>query len=413
MHFFIISFSHKNSSATFRDSLTFKHDSDKEQFLQTIFQTQNVKELLLLSTCNRFELIGVSEHEAISPQKVLEDIATHASTDVNAVKERAEVYVNLGAIHHLFTVASSLDSLVLGETQIVGQMRDAMTLSKSFNMFGPLLHSAFQMAFKCAAQVRNQTNISKNPVSVASVAVSKAKEVANGIAGKSVLIIGVGEMSELAMKYCLSADAEVTLMNRTYENALALAKPYRVQVLPFEELEQRLNGFDIVFSSTSSNTPIITSNMVMCVEKNRYWFDLAIPRDIEMTACDEIALFRVDDLSTIASENIALREDEAKLSFKLIDSWLETFDGWMKRQALEPLIKSIYQRSDDAVNVEINRALQKGFIEEAQTQNVQKLAHQALKRFLHPIVDSIRLHSSTSDEIIDMLYTILHQETTH
>jgi glutamyl-tRNA reductase len=246
-------------------------------------------------------------------------------------------------------------------------------------------------ALKCAAEVRNATNISSNPVSVASVAVAKAKERVGELAGKKVLVIGSGEMSVITCKHLGAQGADVTVMNRTFEKAEEIAHECGALVRAFEELSYAVNDYELLFTSTGSIQPIITEEMIRPCDFARYWFDMAVPRDIDCNAAEwGISLYYVDDLQEIVSENIALREDEAKVSYVIVRRHVAQFFEWLKTLSIEPLIKSLYLRAGEAADAEASRVIRNGYIPGEYEPAVRKAALQTLKRFLHPFAERMR-----------------------
>ena len=281
--------------------------------------------------------------------------------------------------------------MVVGETQIAGQLKDAYRLSADNGCSGQKISRAMSFAFKCAAEVRNATNISSKPVSVASVAVAKAKESLGDLEGKKALVIGSGEMSVITCKHLGAQGVDVTIMNRTFEKAEKIALECGARVRSFEELSYAINEYELLFTSTGSIQPIITEEMIRPCSYRRYWFDMAVPRDIECDPSDwDIALFYVDDLQEIVSENIALREDEAKISYVIVRRHVTQFFEWLKTLSIEPLIKNLYLRADEAASAEAARVIKSGYLPKEYEYAVQKATHQALKRFLHPIAERMR-----------------------
>jgi glutamyl-tRNA reductase len=413
MHYLIVSFSHKNSTLAIREKLAFVDEVAQLNGMRELVSSPCISESMILSTCNRVEFFcSCSDTEAAS-DTIFTLLSKHSGLTIQELHERADVFDDEGGIHHLFSVASSLDSMVVGETQISGQLKDAFKLSQDNGFSGQKISRAMSYAFKCAAEVRNATNISSKPVSVASVAIAKVKESSGEIAGKKGLVIGSGEMSVITCKHLSAQGVDVTVMNRTFEKAEAIAQECNARVRSYEELAYAINENELLFTATGSLTPIITDEMIKPTSFDRYWFDMAVPRDIE---CDSsvwsIHLFSVDDLKSIVSENIALREDEARLSYVIIRRHVVGFFEWLKTLSVEPLIKNMYLRATDAAFVEANRVIENGYIPKEYEYAVQKATAQALKRFLHPFAERMRDGSDPMriDTLIESMSFLMNQE---
>lgn len=413
MHYLIVSFSHKNSTLAIREKLAFVDEAAQIRAMQALNSHPCISESMVLSTCNRVEIMCSCSDVQSARDALFELLSNHSGLSAHELHERADIFDDESGIHHLFSVASSLDSMVVGETQIAGQLKDAHKLSIENGFSSQKIARAMSYAFKCAAEVRNATNISSKPVSIASVAVAKVKESVGDISGKKALVIGSGEMSVITCKHLSAQGADVTIMNRTFEKAEAIAQECNVRVRSFEELPYAINENELLFTATGSLTPIITDEMIKPAMGKRYWFDMAVPRDIE---CDAelwgIRLFYVDDLKEIVTENIALREDEAKLSYVIVRRHVIGFFEWLKTLSIEPLIKNMYLRASDAALKESARVIEKGYVPEEYEYAVQKATLQALKRFLHPFAERMRDGSDPMrvDALIESMSFLMNQE---
>ena len=413
MHYLTISFSHKNSTLAQREKLAFVDDASKIEILSQMNEHPSISESFILLTCNRMEVVCSCSSVEEAEDHVLTLLSIHSRTGRNELKSRADILNNYGAIHHLFSVASSLDSMVVGETQIAGQLKDAYKLSNENGYCGVKLGRALQAAQKCAAEIRNVTDISSRPVSVASVAVSKARECVGTFQDKKVLVIGSGEMSVITCKHLSAQGADVTIMNRTFSKAQAIAKECNIKARSYEELQYAINEYPVLFTSTGSLSPIITDDLIETCLFDRYWFDMAVPRDIDCeTQTWGIHLFQVDDLKEIVSENIAMREDEARTSFVLVSRHSTTFFETLKTLSIEPLIKNLYALAYASAKDESARVIEHGFVPKEYEYAVQKATQQALKRFLHPIARRMRDGSDAMriDTLIQSMSFLMEQE---
>lgn len=239
MSYLSISFTHKNTDIQTREKIAFSNESSVETFLKSVKADDSIDEVVLLSTCNRVEIMTTSSNIKQSTNKIFDTLAKYSGLDFDNLIEIADIYDNTGAIHHLFSVASALDSLVIGETQIVGQLKDSFRLALSKGYCGKDISKAMNYAFKCAANVRNETSLGTGSVSVASTAVSKAKDIIQNTQGVKALVIGAGEMSELTMKHLNKAGFDIVLISRDIKKAKMLVDTFdfEVDVQAYENLE--------------------------------------------------------------------------------------------------------------------------------------------------------------------------------
>jgi len=400
MNYLNISFSHKNSTIEIREKLSYPSEKDMHGCLTKLNSTELIDESILISTCNRMEVLCSCNDIAGATDHIFKMLSMRAGISIEELEGRADIYDNSSAIHHIFSVASSLDSMVIGETQIAGQLKDAFRFSHDNGYCSKKLARAIKSAFKCAAKVRNATDISSKPVSMASVAVSKLKSLVNDLKGKKALVIGVGEMSDITARHLVNAGADVYIMNRTKHKAEALADLCGTKVLDYEELPHAINEFDILFTATSSPVPIITDEIISSCDFDRYWFDLAMPRDINYNKGERINLYVIDDLKLIVDENLSHREDAAKAAHGIIGRAIVEFFESLASLDIEPVIKEIYEKAYEAALVESTRVISKGFIPKEYEYEAKKMCEQALKRFLHDMTLSMR--NSTDESGVEI-----------
>ncbi len=412
MHYLIVSFSHKNAPLEVREKLTYPNELSKDGCLVRLNNSEAINETILISTCNRMEIFCSCNNIAVAKKHIFTMLSERAGMSIGELEDRADIYDDSSAIHHLFSVASSLDSMIVGETQIAGQLKDAFRFSHDKGHCNSKIARAMRAAFKCAAKVRNVTDISSKPVSIASVAVSKLKSVLCCLEKRKTLIIGVGEMSEITAKHMVSSGADVYITNRTRHKAEDLAKVCEAKVLDFSELANVVNEFEIIFTATSSNTPIITDEIIKPCDFDRYWFDLAVPRDISYSNDNKVNLYVVDDLKSIVNENKGLREDEARKAHGIVGRSVVDFFEWLDTLNIEPMIKDIYIKAYKSAEIEASRAINNGYIPKKYEQEVKKLAEQTLKRFLHDMTKKMRevTHEPKADSISGMMQMLASNE---
>ena len=386
MSYLVISFSHKNIDIKMREKLAFNSEEDKDRFIKTILENEYTKEAVLLSTCNRVEIITRSSNIKISAKDIIKKLASYSRLDFDTLYDRADIYDNDGAVHHLFSVASALDSLVIGETQIVGQLKDAFRFSQAKGHCSTNITRVMNYAFKCAANVRNATSLGTGSVSVASTAVAKAKDIIGNTKGVKALVIGAGEMSELTIKHLISSGFDVVLTSRDLKKAQNLAATFetKIDVEPYVELTQLLAKIPVMITATSAPYPIITKENAPSSSINRYWFDIAVPRDIdENISLHGLEIFSVDDLQDIVNENMSLRAEQAKMAYSIVSRMSIEFFEWLKSLEIEPIVKNLYVKGESIIDKKVKNAIKKGFIKPDDEENIRKLCQTVITEYLH------------------------------
>lgn len=415
MAYMSVSFTHKNTDITVREKLSFSNDVRKKEILRLLASNSAIEECLVLSTCNRVEIFtAVSDFEAAN-KFVLLALSRVSGVSYDELAERADIYEDYGAIHHLFAVAASLDSLVVGETQIVGQLKDAFKFAKQNAYANTAIAAAIDEALKCAARIRNQTEISKNPISVSSVAVAMAKEKLGSLQGADAVVLGAGEMSELACKHLLANGANVTILNRNLTNAQKLTASLigtadgailggrasrddagganlrggvngcaaHIKTDALDNLKKYLNSASLFFSATGSQEPIITDSLLEPKSFKRYFFDIAVPRDVELSQSEDVEVYSVDDLEEIVKKNLLLREEQAQIAYSIVAKCTNEFFKWLRAAASTPIIKALRQSAKQVAEIELAKALKKGYLKHSDAEEARKLIHQVFKAFLH------------------------------
>lgn len=392
MHYLVVSFSHKNSDLTTREKLAFQDEVVQDAFLKEIMSHPVVNEAALLSTCNRIEIVASIKDVFVASDAMFAMLQEHSGLSLEELKGRADIYEDNGAIHHLFAVAASLDSLVVGETQIAGQLKNAFRFAYEKGYCAQKLSRAMHFAFKCAAEVRSSTDISKNPVSVASAAVAMAKEILGELGGETAVVVGAGEMSEITVKHLLNHTVNVILVNRDMDHARAIAETLQgeIDIQPFSRLKELINHHKILFTATGAPHSIITEDMVEACEFRRHWFDMAVPRDVDPLNDPQIRIYAVDDLKDVVERNIALREEQAKEAYSIVGRYVIEFFRWLQSLGVDPIVKSIREQARDSSYKELARAIDKGYLPEEHREAVEKILHGAFNTFLHAPTTKLR-----------------------
>lgn len=400
--YYCISFTHKNTDISTREKLSFSNEDKKREFLRLIHSNNKILESLVLSTCNRVEIfLFLGDSEGIN-EYILNALCLLCNVNKDDLSSKADFYEDSGAIHHLFSVASSLDSLVIGETQIAGQLKDAYKFSLQEQRCGVNITRAVHYAFKCAANVRNQTEISKNPISVASVAVSKAKELIN-LEGKTAVVVGAGEMSELACKHLLNAKAKVLILNRDLEKAQKLCEELgeNAEFESIANLKEVLNLYEVFFSATNAPHAIIIDELLEEKEYTRYFFDIAVPRDIDIKSNDKTIVYAVDDLEEVVRKNLTLREHQAQIAYSIVGNMTNEFFKHLSKLATLPLVKQLRLQANQIAQEQLQKAIKKGYLKNSNHEEAKKLINQVLNAFLHhPSVNLKKLSGTMQNDAV-------------
>jgi len=315
---------------------------EARKILPHLKTASGVEELCILSTCNRVELYTYSSRE----ENV--ELLLSLFLEGKGLREaRRHMFVKRGeeAIFHIFKVASSLDSMVVGEPQITAQFKESFKLAQELGTVGKILNRLFEKALRASKRVRVETGISRNAVSVSYAAVELAKKIFGDLRKAKVLLVGAGEMGELAANYLKRIGCQIFITNRTYERALKLSQELGGNALRFEEMEEFLGGMDIVIVSTGARNYVLTAELVKRAMKKRNYdpmfiIDISVPRNVEPAVgrVDEVFLYDIDDLKEVVESNLKDRLREAKRGEIIIWDEVKKFKNWMESLKIEPLI---------------------------------------------------------------------------
>ncbi|QIH76239.1 glutamyl-tRNA reductase [Macrococcoides canis] len=352
MHIVVVSVNHKTADVSLREKLAFS-ESTIQQALSALINQKSILEGVILSTCNRTEIYAVTDQVHTGRYYVKSFMSEWFDVDIETVKSVTDVKVGNEAIYHLFKVITGLDSIVLGETQILGQIRDSFLLAQSEGTTGTVFNKLFKDAITLAKRAHAETDISSKAVSVSYAAVELSKKILGKLNNKKILIIGAGEMAELALQNLVGSGAsEITVINRTAEKAKSLADQYGGRQVSLQELQCALIESDIVISSTSAQEFIITKPMmqdIMKLRKNKslVLIDIAVPRDIdpEVNDIDLIFNYDVDDLKGLVDANLAERERAAQAIYTMIDKQVLSFVDWINMLGVVPVITALREKA--------------------------------------------------------------------
>ncbi|MFC2538614.1 MAG: glutamyl-tRNA reductase [Lautropia mirabilis] len=372
-------------------------------------------EAAILSTCNRTEIYCKTDAPDEAGQALTEWIGRHRGVDGEGnLAEHLYLLPNQGAVRHAFRVASGLDSMVLGEPQILGQMKTAARVAQDSNMLGSHLHQLFQRSFSVAKEVRTQTAIGAQSVSMSAASVRLGEQIFENLADCSVLLIGAGEMIELCAAHWAPHPRRMVIANRTLERARPLAERFGATTMALSDLPQQLENFDVVISCTASSLPIIGLGMVeRSVRQRRHrpvlMIDLAVPRDIEdeVSRLDDVFLYTVDDLREVVDAGLEGRRLAVAEAESIIDTQVSAFMNWMVQRQSVPLIQELHARGDVVRQQEVERArkmLAKG---EDPAAVLEALSKALTAKFMHGPTTLLSRHAGKDPELANMLSGLL------
>jgi glutamyl-tRNA reductase len=362
MSFFVVGLNHKDCPVEIREKLHF-NPKQISQALGRVKDLPALSELMILSTCNRVEFYGFSEDERLPEEPILKLIAESHSADPLLYQPFLYRHEGKSAIHHLFRVASGLDSLVVGENEILGQLRDAFRMANEAKSVHSLLYRLLEKALKLGKDVRTQTKINEGAVSIPSVAVELAEKIFGKLSGEKIMVLGTGEMSELTLKNLKSAGAQASyVVSRTQERGEAVAAEFDSQWVSYEDWAQYLEQVDILIAATSAPHPIVHPDQVkkaMAKRRRRPLFliDIAVPRDIDpqVNAIDDVYVYNVDDLKGVSAANLRLRRREIQAAETMVERALVDYQGWLEQLKARPTLESFENFLDEVLEKELSR----------------------------------------------------------
>lgn len=360
----VIGISHHQTPVELRERMSFSAD-DAERLLKALSADGLIDEGLLLSTCNRTELM-VSVGDANIIPALQERMAADRGVTVDQLNPYWVVHIGAQAIHHIFRVTASLDAMVVGEAQILGQVKNAYHAARQLGMLQHVLHRTLQRAFSVAKQVRSETAIARMPVSVSAVAVELAEQIFGKLSGKNVLLVGTGDVSRLTATHLKEAGAtHMMVISRGGDHATGFAREFDAELWAWEDMSKALSLADIVIASTRAEVPVITSEIMAQTMKSRdrpiFCIDIAIPRNIDsaINALEDVYLYNIDDLQKVVTSNMATRNVEADKAETMVEEGVTAFVQELRMMQVVPAITSLHKRCEEIRTGEVEKVLGK------------------------------------------------------
>ena len=416
MELFVIGLNHKTAPIEVRERLAFQEGQMAEALSQAK-AIASLKEGIILSTCNRVEIYGAARE----PEKAVIDLKNFLSQfhglSLNEFEKSLYLFIGSEAVKHIFRVASSLDSMVVGEPQILGQIKSSYNMAAESKASGLILHRLMHRAFHVAKRVRTETKIGNRGVSVSHVAVELAKKIFGNLGEKTVLLIGAGEMCELAARHLVSGGVEnVLVTNRTFERAVIMAQEFRGEAIPLEEIGQGLKRADIVISSTGSRQYLLRHDQIAKIMRERkqkpiFFIDIAVPRDIDPSVNDveNVYLYDLDDLQEVVNANIQGREKEAQKAEDIVQAEVTQFVDWYRSLNVTPTITALRNKFEEIRRKELGKTLSlHPNLTDKEKESLQALTSAIINKILHgPLTLLKRSHEEAmTDLYLDALCTL-------
>lgn len=385
MQLYVIGVNHTTAPIQIREHVAFNSEHLGSALRELTLH--NVNEAAILSTCNRTELYCSTDN----PEIPLQWLSQYHKLEADSIQPYIYTLPQSEAVKHAFRVASGLDSMVLGEAQILGQFKQSVKIAQDAGTLGTLLHKLFQRTFEVAKEVRTNTDIGTSSISMAAAAVKLAQRIFGDISNQKVLFIGAGEMIALcADHFAAQKPKSIVVANRTLERGVELAQKVGGQAIFLHDLPERFAEFDIVVTSTASQLPIIGLGMVESAIKARrhrpiFMVDLAVPRDIEheVAQLDDVFLYTVDDLAQVVTDGMVNRQEAAIDAEMIVAARVENFMSWLKKRDAVPTIKALRDQAEATRKLELDKAIkliQKG---ENAEKVLETLSNALTNKFLH------------------------------
>jgi glutamyl-tRNA reductase len=391
-----------------RERLAFSEESCRDS-LRNLVDGDVVQEGLIVSTCNRVEIL--SSLKGIDDKEGLERVTTFLSSDRSIARNEFDRHLYFHsdevAVRHLFRVASSLDSMVVGEPQILGQVRRAYSLALTAGTAGRVLNRLVHQAFHVAKRVRSETGIAASAVSISYMAVELGRKVFDSLSNRTVLIVGAGEMAELTVRHLVNAGvSRILVANRTFETAEKLAVQFGGSAVEFDRLAHHLSEADIIICSTGALDYVISPKMARSAleaRRNRpsFYIDISVPRNIDpgVAKIPNLFLFDIDDLEAVVASNIREREREAERAELIVDAEVMRFQQSLRHMDVGPTLGALKKRLHEIASSEYSRQRSKlGPLTPEQEGAVEKLLASTVNKIAHPIMDRMRRSHDSGDE---------------
>lgn len=412
MSIVLVGINHRTAPVEVRELLAFNDEACADG-LRRLVDGEILREGLIVSTCNRVEILSATASDKLefSTHLLAQFLDHQQRLPPDFLKAHSYQHIDEHAIRHLFRVASSLDSMVVGEPQVLGQVRHAYAIAVEAGTAGRVLNRLIHHTFRVAKRVRSETGIAANAVSISYMAVELGKKIFESLKGRTVMLIGAGEMAELSARHLVNAGASrVIITNRTEEAARELADEFGGETVPFDAFHKFLDEADVVICSTGAQSYVLTEKMTReALDRRRNQptclIDISVPRNIEPSTGDipNVFLFDIDDLESVISSNIREREREAERAELIVQSEVMQFQQSLRLMDAGPTIGALRQKLQDLARTELQRQRKRlGQLTPEQETAIEQLLISTVNKISHPVLDQMRrfYESSEPEEIL-------------
>ncbi len=398
MNLVIVGLNHKTSPVEIREKLSFPAQTIEEP-LKRLTSQYGLNECVILSTCNRVEVLAISHEMEKGIWQIKRFLSEYHDIPLEQLDDHLYVHQGEDAVKHLFRVGAGLDSMVMGEPQILGQVKDSYGHAVQYNTAGVIVNKLYHKAFQVAKRIRSETKIGESAVSISFAAVELAKKIFGDLSGKGAMLIGAGEMAELAAKHLQNNGIrEILVANRTYEKAVELVRGFNGTAIMFREFPHYLKNVDIVIASTGSPNFIIKPDQiheVMRERKNKpmFFIDISVPRNIDplVNNIDNAYVYDVDDLQGVVVANLQERAKEAGEAEAIVTEEIEKFYRWIKSLDVVPTIIALRRACDRIRKAEIERAIPSlNSLTEKERKTIEAMTSSIVNKILHHPVTHLK-----------------------
>jgi glutamyl-tRNA reductase len=411
MKVLVLGLNHNTADVEIREKVAF-NGPRLEEGLRRFKELPDVEEALILSTCNRIELYANVKDIPKASESVKTFLSEFHTVDRQLLDQSLYIYDGVDAIRHIFNVASSLDSMVIGEPQILGQLKEAFEFALEKKTTGILLNRLMRKAISVAKRIRSETRIAENAVSISFAAVELAKKIFTDLSEKVFMLLGAGEMAELAVRHLMSNGVEeVIVANRSYERACELAKEFSGKPISLNNFLQEMVHSDIVICSTGAPHYILLKDQMHKVMKERkqrpvFLIDISVPRNIDPSINDleNVYLYNIDDLQGIVDANMFERQKEAGKAKEIIEDEIEPFLKWQSSLDAVPTIVALREKAEEIKKEELDKLLNRfPDIEERQRKAIEYMATAIVNKLIHPPTTAMKEDSEDKDFMIAVI----------
>lgn len=424
MEIVVVGLSHKTASVEVREKLSFP-EARLPDALCCLGRLQSVSENVILSTCNRVESYAMVKDAEKGIEGIKDFFLEYHGLADGVYRESLYAHHGREAVRHLFRVAASLDSMVVGEPQILGQLKDAFDHALANKTTGVVMNRLMKKSISVAKRIRTETKIAESAVSISFAAVELARKIFGDLQGKAVMLAGAGEMAELAAKHLVNNGVKTVLVaNRTYERAVELAMEFDGRPVKYEDLAAEMVHADILIASTGAPHYILTQKDMQKVIKERknrpvFLIDIAVPRNLDpqINKIDNVYLYDIDDLQSVVQSNIKERQKEADLAGEIIEEEIETFMSWLGSIDVVPTIVAIRDKAEAIRQAELERSIPRmGGLTEKQISQVEALTSAIVNKLLHSPLVALKRSAGNPEgsghiEAARVLFELGEQET--